>query len=178
MEHEITRWVDPEEHTRLDNGKTYEATPEEMNALLARLGLLSLSRFVFFIKIVHGQAKGTYILTGTLEADLEQACVASLKPVSDHVQDSFEVILAPEGYDIPDDEDEDWDEDIEIITPKGVDVGEIAAQYLSMSLNPFPRAEGGAVADLGAKNVDVMTEDEAATARNPFHVLKNMKENG
>ncbi|MCK5575557.1 MAG: DUF177 domain-containing protein [Sphingomonadales bacterium] len=178
MEHEFTRWVDPEELARSNNDFAFEATSDEMKAISVRLGLLSMERFQVSIKIAHGLENGTYTLTGSLEAKLAQPCVVSLKSVPDHVTDKFEVILAGEGYDIPDDEDEDWDDDIEIITPKGVDVGEIATQYLSMSLNKFPRSEDGDVADLGAKDVTMLSEEEAAAARNPFHVLKDIKERG
>lgn len=173
---ELTHWIDPEELARTEKLLSLKVDKAQMDAISDRIGTLSLDHFTVEMRVTRGLDKGTYVLHGALEGDVVQACVTSLKPVPSHVSDNFEVILAPVGYDIPDDDEEDWSDDIEIITPNGVDVGEIAVQYLLLALNPFPRAEGAKVTDLEAKGVRVMTEDEVSEMQNPFQILKGMTE--
>jgi uncharacterized metal-binding protein YceD (DUF177 family) len=85
-------------------------------------------------------------VTGHFEAEVTQACVVSLEPVSGRV--SEEVALAfslerdsgeePRHVDVP----VEGEDEPEPIGPLGLDLGEAVAQLLAMALELYPRATG------------------------------------
>ena len=59
------------------------------------------------------------------------------------------------------------------LSPRGIlDLGELAAQYLAMAINPYPRVEGAA---WDALSTEESAEQEIPKAVNPF--LKLVKGN-
>src|SRR5690606_21692130 len=100
-------------------------------------------------------------------------CVVTLTPVDEDVQGTFETFFTMEhraGREIellP----EDAAEDAEIIENGQVDLGEVVTQYLSLELNPYPRAPGVAYA-VGARQ----PEGGGDARKNPFAVLQGMRE--
>ena len=67
------------------------------------------------------------------------------------------------------------EEDIEVILDKEIDAGEYIAEYLSLSINPYPRQDNVTREELGHKIIteeDVNSEPEK---KNPFSVLKDLK---
>ncbi|MEE8370923.1 MAG: hypothetical protein V3R73_02170, partial [Sphingomonadales bacterium] len=57
-----------------------------------------------------------------------------------------------------------------------IDIGEIAAQYLSMAINPFPRKAGAELSAKPPEGVQILTEEEAVAAASPFANLKELNE--
>jgi hypothetical protein len=62
--------------------------------------------------------------------------------------------------------DPELDDDFEYSTFDEIDLGEITAQYLSLSLNPYPRAP-----DSDASKVLEQFQDR----KNPFAILEKLK---
>ncbi len=115
-----------------------EADEDERAALTRRLGLHALTRLVaeFTLRRVPG---GPLVLVeGRLEADVVQTCVVTLEPVASHVEEMVCETFAPAGYEPP--EDADPDDLPEILDDEVIDLGELAAQLLSLTLDPYPRA--------------------------------------
>ena len=76
--------------------------------------------------------------SGRLTADVVQSCVVTMAPVAGDIDEKIEEVFAPEGYE-PGAQEED-DDQPESFDGQEIDVGELAAQLLSLSLDPYPRA--------------------------------------
>lgn len=121
----------------------FEAGPEARAALARRFGLIELSAFSAKAVLRRRKDTGWIELKGALTASVVQECVVTLEPVAAEVEaeidelfddsrevDGFEVELDPVA------------DDPEPLEGEVLDVGEVIAQVLSLSLDPYPRAPG------------------------------------
>jgi len=114
---------------------------------LARdLGLVSL-RMLEFSGEITPDGRDAMLLTGTLTAVCDQACIVTLAPVrariSEEVRRRYVAgLAAPEGDEVEMPEDETVDP-----MPEVIDIAEIAAEALMLALPLYPRAPG---AELGS----------------------------
>jgi len=153
-----------------------EANEEERRALAGRFGLIDLPRLVAVVRLTR---RGETIrVEGEIDADVVQACVATLAPVPARVEEGFVVRLTPEeegeftpgsvvDVDLGEEEDED------VLTDGRIDIGELASQYLSLALDPYPRAP-----DVEFEpHIEYTREDgEDAPKPSPFAVLAKPRE--
>lgn len=117
--------------------------------LAERFEILSLSGFEATLRLRTIRA-GSYVeVSGDISARAEQACVVTLEPVPEEVSDHFRVILGPVGearrlaeVDVSFGED-----DPEPLDGNEIDLGEIAAQHLSLALEPYPRSPNAPMLD-------------------------------
>ena len=115
-----------------------EADAPARARLAERLGLLALHALSAELRL-QPEPQGCIGVRGELHAAVEQACVVTLEPVPQRVDEPVAWRLLPAGME-PTDGDDDPD-DIE--TEAGVaDLGEALAQQLSLALDPYPRAPG------------------------------------
>lgn len=137
-----------------------EASADECAALAARFGILAVSGLRAEL-VLRPDTAGGISVDGRLSARVVQACVVSLEPVAERVTDEFAFRILPEGAEPSDDlEGED-----EVELEHGIaELGEVVAQYLSLALDPYPRAEG-------AELPDAARDDSA----NPFAALRGLK---
>lgn len=139
-----------------------EASPEECEALAKRFELQDLKNFkatAYAQRVSGGKLVRVW---GDLQADVVQTCVVSLAPVPSHVQAQYETFFTEEklAADIDAEFSHDNDEDLpEEIENGAIDLGEVVAQYLSLELDPYPRAP------------DAELEDVLPAKQNPFSVL-------
>ncbi len=151
------------------------ATPEECEALARRFHILAVKDVSAEFKILHDQEEGCFKIDGRLKGSVIQASIVSQSPVEELIEEVLHIkirLLAPdEDYDENIiDELDDLSEDIEYIKEGKVDVGELVAQYLALSLNPYPRNEGESLGD------NSHHEDEGENEkRNPFDILSTLK---
>jgi uncharacterized metal-binding protein YceD (DUF177 family) len=142
------------------------ASAEERAALARRFDLLTLDRLEAQVQLTP-VAAGFYRLSATLKAELTQACVVTLEPVASRIEEAFSLLYGPvdEQRDILLDSDS---ETVEAIEGGMVDIGEAAAQQLSLALDSFPRAPGAAAQSsavaAGEKRLD-----------SPFAVLAKLR---
>ena len=153
---------------------TVTATPEECAALAKRYGILAVDSLTARLRLRRLSGSGLIRLTGTLSASVAQACVVTLEPVPEQVEESFEML-----YGVNKDADDmevlvhfDEVDPPEPIEHGEIDVGEAVAEHLALGLEPFPR-RAGAVFEPMAEEEEV--EDEPATP-NPFAALVNLKQ--
>lgn len=122
-----------------------EAQPDERGALAKRFELLSLDGLRATLRVSRARAGNLIRITGRLDAEVTQACVVTLEPVSRDVSETFTLIFdsrpqpAEEEREITVDMAE---ESAEPLPPGGIDLGEIAAEQLALVLDPYPRSEG------------------------------------
>jgi hypothetical protein len=141
-----------------------EADGAVREAVAQRLGLLALHSLVGELSL-RPVMEGCIAVRGRLLAELEQACVVTLEPVPQRVEEDFAWRLLPAGME-PSDGDDDPD-DIE--TEAGIaDLGEALVQQLSLALDPYPRAPG---AELPEKY-------RADDASGPFGALRKLRPEG
>jgi uncharacterized metal-binding protein YceD (DUF177 family) len=92
-------------------------------------------------------AGGFYRLAARIEAEVTQACIVTLEPVAQLVEDEFSLL-----YGALDAQEEvlldGVSETVEPLEGGVIDIGEAVAQQLSLALDPFPRA-ASAPADAG-----------------------------
>lgn len=121
------------------------AETAELGALAARFGLEAIERLEAS-GAVRARPGGGWRLAARLRAEVVQTCVVSLEPVVTTIEESIQIDFLPASR--PDDAveiDLDAEDDAEPFPEDGVlDVGEIAAQHLSLALPLFPRASHAA----------------------------------
>lgn len=143
-----------------------EATAQECAALCKRFDLRGLENFKATINIRRVEGGEVVHVEGKLKADVIQTCVVSLQDVHAHVESDFETFFsenAPEDDDIT-----DGNEDAPELLRNGMlDLGEVAAQYLSLGLDPYPRAPG---VSLAAQLMELGGE----VRNSPFAVLQGL----
>ena len=135
----------PEELSRIvrldrvpTRGLTVDVTASEAEraALAKRFELLDLPALTAEVTVLPGLG-GTWVVTGRLHAEVVQACVITLDPVAQSIDEAVDLRFAP-GAKISTDDPEAP----EPLVGDTIDVGAIVADHLSLALDPFPRAPG------------------------------------
>jgi len=169
----------------------FEADERARQLLAKRFGIVSVDHLSGTATLTRESDGMTIHVSGAMDAQVTQACVTTLDPVKDRVQESFEGWFLDEsqamsftrakkrkeeeeigGFFIPGETDEnpliEEREEPEPVVNGMVDVGELVAQFLSLALNPYPHSEKAlAEGPLG---------DPAAPEKpNPFEALKDWK---
>jgi len=147
-----------------------EASEEECALLAQRFGLRHLSGLTASINIRRVPG-GMVRIEGTFSADAVQVCVVSLQDVPVHVDAKFDTYFTEGGEDMADDVGFTLGDDLEaaeIVSNGMIDMGEAVAQYLSLELDPYPRAPG---VSLAAQ----LKETGVSGKPSPFQVLEGLK---
>ncbi len=152
---------------------------EEARAGLARrFELPSLTSFEGMLKLRFLAGGPMVRITGEMRAELEQACVVSLEPVPVSLRFDVEAefgppIEVPDGLELTLADDEPHD----MIEDGVIDLGELAAQHLLLSLDPYPRAPGVEVPKAFSEEVEVSenAEIKESDSQNPFAALASLK---
>jgi uncharacterized metal-binding protein YceD (DUF177 family) len=118
-----------------------DATGDERAALARRFDLVSIDHFAAEVTLSrHGSDIG---LAAEIAADIVQLCCLTLEPFASKLIDRATLLYrrkAPPAADLVVE-----DEDYEVLVGDEIDVGEAAAQQLSLALDPFPRAPGATI---------------------------------
>ncbi len=168
---------------------SFNADDKAREALARRYGILSVEALSGEATLRREADGMTISVTGHFAARVTQACVTTMEPVPDEVQQTFEGWFLDESQatsfqrakkrkvevevgDIPFEDDEspipDERDDPEPVVGGVVDVGELVAQHLSLALNPYPHSAGA----LAAGPVG----DEASLEKpSPFAALRDWK---
>lgn len=167
---------------------TFDAGERERIDLARRYGILSVdsAETTITIQQIGG---GMFHAMGSIRAAVTQSCVVSLAPVSTHIEDEFEGWFGDKNRALSfakaktEREAKKGMAEIEIleesIDPEPIingkmDIGELAAQYLSLSLDPYPHAPG--VSSQFLSKEPEGGQDGGAIRKNPFEALKDWKE--
>ncbi|WDI30651.1 DUF177 domain-containing protein [Hyphococcus flavus] len=146
---------DPEFSHKVDlgglprSGKAFRLVADNVSLerIATRLNVISADAFSCDL---HLRASRHEInITGKVTATLIRECVASLEPMEEVIDESFDVEFARSSPDNLRKENEDGEavyegEDIppEIHEGEIFDIGEFAVQQLALAMNPFPRMPG------------------------------------
>ncbi len=170
---EFSRIVAVERINNISAEYNIEANEKEREELSSRFGLVSMKRLKAHFTISRAEERSGYLIKGKVLSEIVQSCSVTLVDVPATLEVTVEVIACKQraiesGTDVHLlDLEED---DIECIDEHGcVDIGEIASQYLSLDIDPYPRAPGLAILE---------GEDEPKgkpDVINPFLVLEKLK---
>jgi hypothetical protein len=132
--------------------QTIEASQSERAALAKRMGLPAIERLAADFAI-HRVGGGIIEVRGEVRARLTQTCVVSLEPFDISLEEPIEVRFAapaeaprPRARSIEAPE-ADWPEPGDADPPDPIvdgriDLGALAAEFLSLGLDPYPRKPG------------------------------------
>lgn len=161
-------------HTLPRSGRevTIEADAAERAALARRFGLIALDRLRAQFRLRPG-AGGTIAVHGTLSAAVVQRCVVTLDPLPAEIEEEVEAVFAdaPAGPDADEIEIDPLAAEVEPLVDGRIDLGELAAQHLSLALDPYPRSPD-------APPLEDAPEPPAEGMRRPFAVLKGGGQGG
>lgn len=146
-----------------------EAEEEERAALARRFGLLAVHRLA--ADAMLNFRDGAIRAEGKLAAAVTQACVVTAKPIKTEIDEPFLILFRPQPESGGEEEIELGEGDLDIVFHDGaeIDIGEAAAETLSLALDPYPRAPD---AEEALKAAGVKSEAEAG----PFAALAALRE--
>jgi hypothetical protein len=153
-----------------------EATPAECTALAEASGVLALKSFAADV-VVKLEPSGAFRVEGRVRAEIVQACVVTLDPVPQTVEEDFalrfvrpgapgapeppragaEIMIDPERPDPP-----------ELLDGATIDIGALAEEHFILGIDPYPRAPGASLGGIG----EAPAEEPRAS---PFEALKAFK---
>ena len=179
-ESEIERIVDLD---RMGTGGTaleITASDSERAALAKRFGFLGLPAFAARVT-VDRRPGGQIVVEGRLRGRIVQACVLTLDPVTQDLDDTFRIVFK---HDLADDLDPESGEAVlnaqadapEPLAGNMLDVGEIVAEQLSLVADPYPRRPGAKLEDVLPKARHGGRKGPSEPRRHPFAGLAALRD--
>lgn len=177
---EIERIVDLDRMGAKGTAVEIVASDAERAALAKRFGFLDLPAFSARVT-VDRQPGGRVIVEGRLRGKIVQACVLSLEPVGQDLDDVFRLVFAE---DLAEDRDPESGEAVlsaqtdapEPLAGNMLDVGEIVAEQLSLTAEPYPRRPGVKLDDVLPKLRGGSRRGPPEQRRHPFAGLAALRD--
>jgi len=152
------------------------ATPDERAALARRFGVIAIDALDVTVQVNRLAGGRMARVRGTLTAAVRQRCVVTLEEFPSTVEESFSALFERESsasrieteLDLdPEVPDEDWPEPM---VHGRIDLGELAAQHLSLALDLHPRRPGAVFGEavFGAAEDETPADQERVL---PFQAL-------
>ena len=156
------------------------ASEGERAALAKRFGFLGLPAFSARVT-VDSRLGGQIVVEGRLRGRIVQACVLTLDPVTQDLDDTFRVVFK---RDMAEDLDPESGEAVlsaqadapEPLEGNVLDVGEIVAEQLSLAADPYPRRPGAKLEDVLPKPRHGGRKGPSEQRRHPFAGLAALKD--
>ena len=158
---------------RIGNGEISEAiqaNEQERAALARRFSVVAIGSLTAALRLRRDAATGLIHVDGTFGADVTQNCSISNEAFSEHITEEIEDDFTENPV------EEDLHGEIvftadynppEPILDGIIDLGEMIAQFLSLSLDPYPRAPGVAL--------EQVWHDADGGSLSPFAALQALK---
>jgi uncharacterized metal-binding protein YceD (DUF177 family) len=159
------------------------ASDDVCKHIVERLDIVALHSYEAEVSLSKRPDLKAILVEGTVQAEVEQACILTGTPVPESINDTFKSYFVANEEILEELERRHPSflyEDVEILEEPFVDAAELVTQYLSLFLNPYPKKQGVDVTKLGKAGLVIKSEEDAAKdmreARNPFKVLRKLKE--
>jgi uncharacterized metal-binding protein YceD (DUF177 family) len=177
---EIERIVDLDRMGTNGTAVDIVASDGERAALAKRFGFLGLPAFTARVT-VDRRIGGQIVVEGRLRGKIVQACVLTLDPVSQELDDAFRVVFKK---DLADERDPESGEAVlsahadspEPLSGNLLDVGEIVAEQLSLMAEPYPRRPGAKLEDVLPKPRHGGRKGQPEQRRHPFAGLAALRD--
>jgi uncharacterized metal-binding protein YceD (DUF177 family) len=134
-----------------EQGERLDLVPDaEVRGAIARLaGLRDLPRLHANFEVRrHGQ-DGLHV-TGRISATVGQACVVTLEPLVNEVEEDIDLLFVPAPMPVQDSAEggdrEASGNETELLIDGRIDLGAIATEFLVLGIDPYPRKPGAVFA--------------------------------
>jgi uncharacterized metal-binding protein YceD (DUF177 family) len=177
---EIERIVDLDRLGAVGTALDIVASDGERAALAKRFGFLGLPAFSARVT-VDRRVGGQVVVEGRLRGRIVQACVLTLDPVTQKLDDAFRIVFKK---DLAEERDPESGEAVlnaqadapEPLAGNLLDVGEIVAEQLSLAAEPYPRRSGAKLEDVLPKPRREGRKGPAEQRRHPFAGLAALRD--
>lgn len=166
---EFSRPIEAESIREAPRTIEIDADADERRRLAGRFRLQAIDRLSASVRL---QRRADMIhADGLISAQVVQSCVVTGDPLPQAVEAPFAVRYVPESAADAGEELELSEQDCDTLPLEGgrIDLGELAAETLSLALDPYPRSEA---ADAALHEAGVLAEGEAG----PFSALRALKD--
>lgn len=119
----------------------------ERQAIAKLAGLRALTRLSGSFDL-HPSSGGQVIVTGRVQATVEQTCVVTLEPLLNELDEAVDVTFVPDTGEAlasshrGNDEEMAEEDPPEPIVNGEIDLGALATEFLALGLDPYPRKQG------------------------------------
>ncbi|MFI5003264.1 MAG: YceD family protein, partial [Reyranellales bacterium] len=177
---EIERLVDVDRMGTGSAALDIVASDSERAALTKRFGFLALP--AFSARVTIDRRPGSQIVVeGRLRGRIVQACILTLDPVTQELDDAFRIVFK-QG--LAEERDPESGEALlsaqadapEPLPGNMLDVGEIVAEQLSLAADPYPRRPGVKLEDVLPKHRHTGRPARNEQRRHPFAGLAALKD--
>lgn len=122
-----------------------EADAAQREALAEAHGLLSVESYRAEMLVSAWKRSGVRV-SGRVTADITQACVVTLEPVTAHIDEAVEGVFLPQDSKLArfDQEgemllDAEGPDSPEVFTGDTIDAGALAEEFFGLAIDPYPR---------------------------------------
>ena len=177
---EIERIVDLERMGPNGTALDITASDSERAALARRFGFLALPAFSARVT-VDRRPGGQIVVEGRLRGRIVQACILTLDPVTQELDDTFRIVFK-QG--LAEERDPESGEAVvsaqadapEPLSGNLLDIGEIVAEQLSLAADPYPRKPGVKLEDVLPKPRKDSRQGRHEPRRHPFAGLAALRD--
>jgi uncharacterized metal-binding protein YceD (DUF177 family) len=156
------------------------ASESERVSLAKRFGFLGLPAFNARVT-VDRRPGGRIVVEGRLRGKIVQACILTLDPVTQDLDEAFRVVFR---QDLTEERDPESGEALvspqadapEPLSGNMLDVGEIVAEQLSLAADPYPRRPGAKLEDIMPRPRRDGHHARQEQRRHPFAGLAALKD--
>jgi uncharacterized metal-binding protein YceD (DUF177 family) len=189
----MTQYIDKQEKTEIErvididrmgaSGSTaldIAASDSERAALVKRFGFLGLPSFAARVT-VDRRPGGRVVVEGRLRGKIVHACILTLDPVTQDLDETFRIVFK---QDLTEERDPESGEALvspqadapEPLSGNMLDVGEIVAEQLSLAADPYPRRPGAKLEDVLPKPRRDGRPGRQEQRRHPFAGLAALRD--
>ena len=177
---EIERIVDLDRMGSTGAALDIVASDSERAALAKRFGFLGVPAFSARVT-VDRRPGGQIMVEGRMRGRIVQACVLTLDPVTQELDDTFRIVFKK---DLADERDPESGEAVlsaqadapEPLSGNLLDIGEIVAEQLSLAAEPYPRRPGAKLEDVLPKPRGGGRKGLPEQRRHPFAGLAALRD--
>lgn len=154
-----------------------DADEKERQKLKQNHGLIGVDSFRADLHISPWKKRGVRV-KGKYQAEIVQACVVTLEPLHQHIEEEIETVFIPEDSKLAKyNEGEDTGEVFidaegpdtpEVFHGDTIDVGALLEEFFELSINPYPRKAG-----VDGNYIEDVEKEEKQPS--PFAILKGLK---
>lgn len=152
------------------------ADQSELSNLAKRFKLVSISALSANISMSWLDVGNILLAEGSFSASVSQRCVVTLEPVEEELNEKINLTFAREPAKPIEIIELD---DAELLTGDVIDIGEVIAEELSLSLSPYPRIPNLDISEIeigsGAVLVSENNQSTKLSGDNPFSALAKLK---
>lgn len=155
-------------------------TENERTALAKRFGFLGLPAFTARL-MIDRRVGDQVVVEGRLRGKIVQACILTLDPVTQELDETFRLVFQANLHEERDPESGEalvsaHPDAPEPLAGSHLDVGEIVAEQLSLAAEPYPKRPGAKLEDVLPKLRAGARPGKSEQRRHPFAGLASLRD--